>query len=382
MYIVLDSNIYFNNPLLKRGLLKNIINVVNNKGYILLLPNVIIDEVNSNFRKSSDQAFSELKSAINKINTYVLCEHEEDYEYTEKSAKLNDFDFEKIMKNKVGKHNLIILPYPNITHENIIKRIYSRKAPFTKSDTKKEVGYKDYLIWNSILEFLASQSDEKDIVFITDNKNDFCSQYGKNELDTDGHIKLHSDMLNDISELEINNEFKIYRGVGDFSKELRKDVNYKPHDGQPLIDYKKAMDIHLGSYLSEYLDDNLDVLLSVDEYMPLRGMTINFVECEGLSLEIIDCDSDSDSDSVKYKLTCKINRLVVYFNANKQSSISNKFIGLNIEFVDGDEIYYYLTGQCTLDISLELSVDGQMFTDDYPNIIIKNISNIRSISFI
>ncbi|WP_311762950.1 PIN domain-containing protein [Proteus terrae] len=376
MYIILDSNIFFNNPILKRGMLKNIINIINNKEYILLLPKVIVDEVNSNFTKSRDQVFADLKSAISKFNVYVPYDNEEDYEYIERTAKLNDFNFEKIIAGKINEKCLTILPYPNITHENVIKRIYSRKVPFTKSDNKKEVGYKDYLIWNSILEFLKSKNNEKDVIFITDNKNDFYSK----ENNTVDDIKLHNDLLNDILELKINNKFKVFRGVNDFFNSIKHNDDYKPHYAQPLLDYKKALDTYLDTYISEYLDDNLDILFSIKEYNDLRGVSINFIECLGISTNIIDCYGDNQN--VNYQLTCEINEFNIYFNVSKQSSVSNKYLQLEIEDVDDDDVYYKLKGRCTLDVLLELSVDGELYNDDYPNIIINDISNIRDVSLL
>lgn len=61
-----------------------------------------------------------------------------------------------------------VLPYPAVSHEQIVARIGDRRIPFRKD----ERGYRDYLIWRSLLERIASPNT---IAVITPNWRDFAS---------------------------------------------------------------------------------------------------------------------------------------------------------------------------------------------------------------
>lgn len=65
-----------------------------------------------------------------------------------------------------------VLPYPDVPHERLTKRALARKKPFADSGA----GYKDALIWESLME-LASQGDER-IVLVSRNRRDFGDNKG------------------------------------------------------------------------------------------------------------------------------------------------------------------------------------------------------------
>ncbi len=82
------------------------------------------------------------------------------------------------------------MPIPPISHGSIIDRIYERKAPFGKSENRKDSGYKDFLLWSTVLELARANSGQK-VVLVT-------ADQGFWEGDA-----LHRDLAADADEMDI-----------------------------------------------------------------------------------------------------------------------------------------------------------------------------------
>jgi len=115
---------------------------------------------------------------------------EASFEFSEVPA-FDDFQsgYEEYLLGKFGDNSLI-LEYPNVSHSNVAKRAIEKKKPFKKSGD----GYRDTLVWESILQVL-SRNDRPDVVFVSNNRSDFW----------DGE-QLASDLLSDLDERGIAHE--------------------------------------------------------------------------------------------------------------------------------------------------------------------------------
>lgn len=95
-----------------------------------------------------------------------------------------------------------IYSYPNISHEQVVRRELLRKKPF--NETGK--GYRDYLIWRTVLE-IAKESDEP-IALITKNTKDFA----------DNDNNLHSDLISDLNKESVSsNNIILFTDVSQFN---------------------------------------------------------------------------------------------------------------------------------------------------------------------
>jgi hypothetical protein len=89
------------------------------------------------------------------------------------------------------------LPVPAIGHGEVVTRELSRKKPFSSKGT----GYRDYLIWCSVLDLVRSSTTP--VAFVTCNTQDFA---------LDG--KLHPDLVADVHALSASSRFQFYTSVG------------------------------------------------------------------------------------------------------------------------------------------------------------------------
>lgn len=65
--------------------------------------------------------------------------------------------------------NAVVLPWPEVSHESILHRIWNGRRPM-----RKDVGYRDTLIWEAILAYLRG-SQTREAIFVTAD-SDFCDQ--------------------------------------------------------------------------------------------------------------------------------------------------------------------------------------------------------------
>lgn len=98
--------------------------------------------------------------------------------------------------------------YPNVKHEDVVKRALARKKPF-KADGS--TGYRDYLVWETCLNLARFYSCEE-IHFISSNIRDFADATKKNV--------LHSDLCLDLSERGISERrFHYWSSIKNFIDE-------------------------------------------------------------------------------------------------------------------------------------------------------------------
>jgi hypothetical protein len=125
----------------------------------LVIPEVAIDELLGNYRTALTDAFAPL-------NRLLRERVDPEAYYQQYAAFLEE-------KRRAG--DITVAPYTKISHEQVVRRMYEGKKPFKVGD-KRDVGYKDYLIWQTVLEEGARDDgwDYTKIVFISSNTADFA----------------------------------------------------------------------------------------------------------------------------------------------------------------------------------------------------------------
>jgi hypothetical protein len=142
-----------------------------------------------------------------------------------------------------------IIPYKDISHEALIKRDLDRINPFRKVGSNKDsAGYRDALIWESILRNVVPNSDK--VIFISANKSDF---YGK------GSDELHSLLKKDLENLGFKPDhvlvcMNLKAFVDKYVKPLLPEVSTS--DGSSLVQYFVNNKDKIKNRLLEYFIKN------------------------------------------------------------------------------------------------------------------------------
>lgn len=297
MVLVLDTNIFCNDFHLKStnfNLLLDNLPVISAELYI---PEVVVDETIKKHKEHVEKEITPLFSLNKKLTKYLDIPSIINYQKEELQKITNMFP--ALFKGKLSSYHTKYIPYPNVSHKDILKRKFSGKKPF-KPDGR---GYRDYLIWCSILDLLKSNPEEE-LVFITNNKEDF------------GRGRLYEDLIKDLKNINFNMDtFNLYHDIWSFNNSL-------------IVPKLKKLDKVREQIISENF-----------ETFNIRKWIFS---------ELID---EIDTDWIKSQV----------FNIDHSSSLS---IGLNqintIEIIDS---YYVSENEIMLDLKTEIDVDLDLSVD-------------------
>lgn len=162
MKIVLDTNVLCQDYFLKSPqaqlLLENH-KVINGN---IIVPQVVVDETINRYKEDLQDAVEKATKTNRVLQRLLGTDENIDVDIEQKVATMSDE-----LTTKFNQHKVEILPYPKVSHEEIVARDLSRKKPFQR-DGK---GYRDTLIWENIKSLYGWGID--DLVFISNNPKDF-----------------------------------------------------------------------------------------------------------------------------------------------------------------------------------------------------------------
>lgn len=212
MIIYLDTNIFYKNWFLESAHFQYLFNFVNNDGHDLIISKVVIEEI-ENIRNR------EISSTIEKIEkefAYLNKRLKDDINISIQSLVNESYSMEKLLNNSVDGLN--ILDYSLVSQNEVVNRALKNVRPFQEG----EKGYRDTLIWLSLLDFIQRNDIKDDVIFISANKDDF---YDKNKKG----IVFHHDLLMDLKNKSIKNSFTPYESLYSFIQTIDTDLHSFDH---------------------------------------------------------------------------------------------------------------------------------------------------------
>lgn len=187
MFIVLDTNILFSDFHLRGAEIESVCKSIDKIGGKVCIPEVVMRETVNKYKEELTKNRKIIDNGLNGIarviQQQVPCNPITETYVDEEVAK-----FETNFRRRVKELHIDVLPVPSISHDEVIARDLARRKPFT-SEGK---GYRDTLIWESILILCKRAKDPIDkpiAVLINKNFKDFCE---------DDTYKLHPDLKNDL----------------------------------------------------------------------------------------------------------------------------------------------------------------------------------------
>jgi hypothetical protein len=223
MKVVLDTTVFENGfnarsaevPLIKSFLIRT--------KSELCIPSIVHEEALNRLRKRMTEANSKIDS-VHRLTGGV-----EGFE----KIRLDDAlrIYAEALKGLFGDLKARVLPYPVASHEELVKRSLVAKKPFVESGR----GYRDALVWHSLLELLRSTSE--DIVFVSQNSNDWCG---------DRKDALHPDFVGELRDQGLAPErLTLLPALAEFNR--RYTVSSLPIEKEPVgveevpIDYSQLL---------------------------------------------------------------------------------------------------------------------------------------------
>lgn len=236
MKVFLDSNQFISDFCLEGAPMRYLFHFLNNAGHTLLLSRVVIEEVENAHREKVQTALAEAKKLSDQMAQLGFLAGAR-LAQTEVPGPFN-------LRAALAEHveDIVIVEYSGVPHEKVVARALARKKPF---DDEGDTGYRDCLIWFSLLEHVASDDKPDDVVFISSNRKDFYNtKVGKakgGEAQGVAEILFHEDLAQDLA--KAGQAISPYESVSSF-------VNTKVDRKEHLIDRSKVHEL-FGDYLQE-----------------------------------------------------------------------------------------------------------------------------------
>jgi hypothetical protein len=203
MIIYLDTNIFYKNWYFDNPHFKYLFNFINNEGHTLLISKLVIQEIENIRNREIKSTLEDINKCMEFLNKRLL--HNVKFD---DSAIINQkYDFKELVKKFIDYSNITILDYSDVEQEEVVEKALYLKKPFQE----EEKGYRDTMIWLSLLAFVKTNNIEEEVIFISSNKNDFFEKKKKS-------VTFHSDLLEDINKKQITAQITPYETLFSFVK--------------------------------------------------------------------------------------------------------------------------------------------------------------------
>ena len=162
--VVLDTNIMQKGgPELRGGSWPLLLNAASVGHFRLCVPEVVLRELAAHHRSdmvAAKKMIDDARRALSRLGAELLMPREVTDLEIDHAVTLFDERLRSMLMTR-GE----VLPLPEIDHLSLVEAILTRRKPFSES----ERGYRDALIWHSVLEAAATGP----VVFVTNNHKDF-----------------------------------------------------------------------------------------------------------------------------------------------------------------------------------------------------------------
>jgi hypothetical protein len=195
--VVLDANVFISDVWMEGTAFRIFRSSAPRLSATVYVPRVVVEEVVGWFSREVDQLVAGQKKAEVTWRRLHGPLRVTDLSIPESQTLIAQFKRELLFRLK--SEQITVLDYPSVSHQVLVQRAVHRRRPF-RDDGR---GYRDALIWESILELLRKDRDSS-LYFVTQNHRDFGEgprPHPDLALDT-SEIGIHDDRIEIVGSLE------------------------------------------------------------------------------------------------------------------------------------------------------------------------------------
>ena len=176
MDIILDTNILRTDFFLKSKDFEILFDYIKKTHSNLVLLDIVFQEIQKLYDEELKEKYDAIKRTSFEINKL----------FSEQKIVLIDIDLENqknifksniLEKFQISEYNEIFQLEDSILHK-VIKRAIDKKRPFRSNG----IGFKDTILWESIIEYIKTHRYQDSLIFISNNTKDFADENDKNNL--------------------------------------------------------------------------------------------------------------------------------------------------------------------------------------------------------
>ncbi len=188
MRVVLDTNIIHGDWHLGGANFRYLCHYLNNEQTQLLLPQVVLQEVNNIQARELAALATSIQSQVKRASQF----NGRPIAPEPLPLSIAEYDILLLLKRRID--NVVIVGYDDVPHSAVVERALKAARPFQKSGD----GYRDTLIWLSLLTYLAGDKSTEPVAFITNNRSDFFDPKAKDD------AQFHPDLAADVAAASLN----------------------------------------------------------------------------------------------------------------------------------------------------------------------------------
>jgi len=240
MLVVLDANTLVADFRLQGTHFGLLLDTKKRLGMKLCVPEVVLEETVNKFRERVEDHLQAVARNVGELGKLVSLESKGlvgDLPDSDQVVKDYRLQLQELFKT----HSIKVLPVPQVEHSDIIARDLLRKKPFGGRS-----GYRDYLIWESILQLLRLARD--DLVYVTENKKDFAKEG-----------EIHPDLIADLEARQLQSH-RVSLSVGLRAFNERYVIPYltRVEDLKEELDQRGVGPLDLHEWVSRNCEELLD----------------------------------------------------------------------------------------------------------------------------
>ena len=208
--MVLDTNIIHSEGFASSVLFRFLASSADLLGHKIHVPALVIDEATAKFEDEIANKQERTNRELRRLERILGRPLESS------TVDLNPHEEASLLRAKLEDYESV-LAYPDTPHEELAKRAINRKKPFDQ----KGSGYRDSLIWESVVE-LASQLNEKVVLLAADN------------IFSDGDGRLAKELKDELVERGLDdNQVVLVQSVLDFVERYVRPMLQEALEGEP-----------------------------------------------------------------------------------------------------------------------------------------------------
>ncbi|WP_140920913.1 PIN domain-containing protein [Limnobaculum xujianqingii] len=349
MLILIDTNIFYNNWKMSSAMFQVLSNFIKNTSENkLLIPFVIIKETQNKYNEEIKKLEKDILQLEGRVKRFTGSE----FSIDSLNNEIKKFNFEDELLKIFP--NTCVISSSYIDNDLLLDKAIFSKRPFRDN----EKGYRDALIWNGLTQYLYRNKVNDKVIFITNNSHDFMSPMKEKK-------EFHSDLIEDLFNLELQNKFFIYSSLSEFITEhVDQELHSFSHEDIEKIKEKflENIESEFESYTPVYMEDlSLDDCASLYESSGFNGTIIKL--CKEFEFDVIEGTEDSSIYSgyklpdnkyaFEYSYNFRICSLEFYIDTSiyhqNRDAIISEFMNIEIgpkitRFYSFPRIYFYGSG--------------------------------------
>lgn len=199
MYVLLDTNVFVGDWRLSGSAFSVFREARARIGANWVVPEIVLAEVTN----KATERLKAIKDRLESTATELQFLRGRPMERLSLDVPAASADYNAFLNDLFAKDNAKVVPVPDVPHTELAKRAVEKRKPFKEGGA----GYRDALIWHTVLELLG-EPDTK-LYFVTANSSDF------------GRDVLHPDLVADLTQRRIDPErIRYFSSLEAFNKDV------------------------------------------------------------------------------------------------------------------------------------------------------------------